>query len=65
MSNLAPGHNIGIDVSCDWLDLHCLSDELRCRLPNTSEGHAAIAALARERGAVVCFESNGGQEWQL
>lgn len=29
------------------------------------EGHAAVADLARDRDAAVCFESTGGQEWQL
>ena len=26
---------------------------------------AAVADLAQDRDAVVCFESTGGQEWQL
>ena len=33
--------------------------------PNALAGHAAVADLARDRDAVVCFESTGGQEWQL
>lgn len=65
MDNLSHGRVIGIDVCCDWLDLHCLPDELQCRLPNGPEGHAAVADLARVRDAVVCFESTGGQEWQI
>ncbi|MFE3839615.1 IS110 family transposase [Pseudogemmobacter sonorensis] len=65
MDNLSHGRVIGIDVSGDWLDVHCLPDGHRCKLPNAPAGHAAVAALARDRGAVVCFESTGGQEWQL
>ena len=65
MDNLSHGRVIGIDVSRDWLDLHCLPDGLRCRMPNVPEGHATVADLARDRDAVVCFESTGGQEWQL
>jgi transposase len=34
-------------------------------VPNAPEGHAAVADLARDRDAVVYFESTGGQEWQL
>ena len=56
---------IGIDVSRDWLDIHCLPDGHRLRLPNTSDGHAHLAELASDRRAFVCFESTGGQEWRL
>ena len=31
-------------------------------MPNAPAGHAAVADLARD---LVCFESTGGQEWQL
>lgn len=65
MDNLSHGRVIGIDVSRDWLDLHCLPDGLQCRMPNGPEGHAAVSDLARDRDAIVCFESTGGQEWQL
>ena len=65
MDNLSHGRVIGIDVSRDWLDLHCLSDGHRVRVPNAPVGHATVADLARKRDAVVCFESTGGQEWQL
>lgn len=65
MDNLSHGPIIGIDVSRDWLDLHCLPDGHRCRVPNDLDGHVAVADLARNRDAVVCFESTGGQEWQL
>ena len=50
----------GIDVSRDWLDVHCLADGHRCKLPNAPAGHAAVADLARDRDSVVCFESTGG-----
>ncbi|TMV09188.1 IS110 family transposase [Ruegeria sediminis] len=56
---------IGIDVSRDWLDIHCLPDGHRLRFPNTAEGHARLTDVATERRALVCFESTGGQEWRL
>lgn len=65
MDNLSHGRVIGIDVSRDWLDVYCLPDGHRVRVPNAPAGHAAVADLARDRDAVVCFESTGGQEWQL
>lgn len=65
MDNLSHGRIIGIDVSRDWLDLHCLPDGLRCRIPNGPEGHTAVADLAHDRDAIVCFESTGGLEWRL
>lgn len=65
MDKLSHGRIIGIDVSRDWLDLHCLPDGHRVRVPNAPVGHAAVADFAKDRDAVVCFESTGGQEWQL
>lgn len=65
MDDLSHGRVIGIDVSRDWLDLHCLPEGFRRRIPNNPQGHATVADLARERDAIVCFESTGGQEWQL
>lgn len=56
---------IGIDVSRDWLDLHCLPNGKRVRVPNNIEGHKQVAGLARDLGALVCFEATGGQEWRL
>ncbi len=38
MDNLTHGRIIGIDVSRDWLDLHCLPDDVRCRTPNDPKG---------------------------
>ncbi len=65
MNNLSHGRVIGIDVSRDWLDIHCLPDGHRISVPNAPAGHAAGADLALDRDAVVCFESTGGQEWQV
>lgn len=65
MDILSHGRVIGIDVSRDWLDLHCLPDGHHCRAPNAPVGHATVADLDRNRDAVVRFESTGGQEWQL
>ena len=56
---------IGLDVSRDWLDIHCLSDDRRLRLPNTDEGHSKLEEIAAGREALVCFEATGGHEWRL
>ena len=56
---------IGIDVSRDTLDIHCLPDGLQLQLPNTVEGHARLQRVARDRQALVCFEATGGHEWLL
>lgn len=56
---------IGIDVSRDWLDIHCLPQGKRGRFPNSTEGHAQVVQLAGEHVALVCFEATGGQEWKL
>lgn len=65
MDSLSHGRVIGIDVSRDWLDVHCLPDGHRVRLPNAPAGHAAVADIAKDRDVIVCYESTGGQEWQL
>ena len=65
MSTLSHLEIIGLDVSCDWLDLHCLSDGRQLRLRNTDEGHSELAKIAGDREALVCFEATGGHEWRL
>lgn len=65
MDNPPHGRVIGIDVSRDWLDLHWHPDGHCVKVPNAPAGHAAVAELAHNRDAVVCFASTGGQEWQL
>ncbi len=65
MSRIPHPAIIGIDVSRDWLDIHCLPDGHKLRLPNTTDGHAELTELARDRRASVCFEATGGQEWRL
>ena len=65
MNILSHDQIIGIDVSRDWLDIHCLPDDRRLRLPNTDKGHSDLADLARPIDALVCFEATGGQEWKL
>jgi transposase len=65
MDNLSHGRIIGIDVSRDWLDIHCLPSNQRLRLPNREEGHAQVGELACLQDALVCFEATGGQEWKL
>ena len=50
---------IGLDVSRDWLDIHCLSDDRRIRLPNTDEGHSELEAVVGDREALVCLRGHG------
>ncbi|PTT94306.1 IS110 family transposase, partial [Pseudomonas sp. HMWF031] len=65
MEKVTHGRIIGIDVSRDWLDIHCLPDGQRHRIPNSDDGHVAVSVLAHDQRAVVCFEATGGQEWRL
>lgn len=65
MNTVSHDRIIGIDVSRDWLDVHCLPDCQRLRLPNTAEGHQRLIEMVCERDACVCFEATGGQEWRL
>jgi len=65
MDTLTQAAIVGIDVSRDWLDIHCLPGGQRQRLPNTEDGHAQIVELAASHKALVCFEATGGQEWRL
>lgn len=65
MDTLTQAAIIGIDVSRDWLDIHCLPSGQRQRLPNTDDGHAQLVDLAASHKALVCFEATGGQEWRL
>ena len=46
---------IDIDVSGDWLDLHCLTDKLQLRLPDTDDGYSELAKIAGDRNALVCL----------
>ena len=65
MNTVSQPEIIGIDVSRDWLDLHCVSDGRQLRLRNTDEGHSELAKIAGDREALVCFEATGGHEWRL
>jgi transposase len=65
MNMIASERIIGIDVSRDWMDIHCLPNGQRARLPNRAEGHDQLIDLAQALGALVCFEATGGQEWRL
>ena len=56
---------LGLDVSRDWLNIHCLSDGRQIHLPNTDEGHSELEAVASDREALVCFEAAGSNEWRL
>ncbi|MEM1362289.1 MAG: hypothetical protein AAGF94_11305 [Pseudomonadota bacterium] len=61
MGKISQARIIGIDVSRDWLDIHCLPDGKRLRMANKLEGHDQGAQLALELGALVCFETTGGK----
>ncbi len=65
MNTISHDRIIGIDVSRDWLDIHCLPDGHHLRLPNTGYGHERLADIATTPDTVVCFEATGGQEWRL
>ena len=54
---------IGVDISLEHLDIHCLPCGTSMRLPNDSKGHDKLVALAREKKALVGFEATGGCEW--
>jgi transposase len=65
MNMISQNQIIGIDVSRDWLDIHCLPDGHRLRIANTAGGHEQLAEIAHDRRALVCFEATGAQEWWL
>ena len=49
MNTVSQPEIIGLDVSRDWLDLHCVSDGHQLRLRNTDEGHSELAKIAGGR----------------
>ena len=51
---------IGVDVSLDHLDIHCLLCGTSMRLSNDRKGQDRLAAPAREKNALVGFEAAGG-----
>ena len=65
MNTVAHPEIIGLDVSRDWLNLHCVSDGRQLRLRNTDDGHSELAKIAGDREVLVCFEAAGGHEWHL
>lgn len=42
----------------NWLNIHCLSDGLRIRLPYTDDGHAELEGIVGGRAKLVCLETN-------
>ena len=56
MNMISQNQVIGIDVSRDWLDIHCLPYGHRLRIANTAGGHEQQVKIAHDRGALVCFE---------
>ena len=65
MSTLSHPEMVGLGVSRDWHDFHCLSDIRQLRLPNTDSGPAELERMTLNRTAVVCFEATGSHEWRL
>ena len=51
---------IGVAVTRDHLDIHCLPCGTSMRLSNDRKGHDKLAALAREKKALIGFESANG-----
>ena len=60
---------VGVDVSKDRLDVHCLPGGEAFAVDNTAAGRAALVArlrrLAREGAPAVGFEASGGYERAL
>lgn len=56
-------HFVGIDVSMDWLDVHVLPGNLRCRVANGSRGiWSLIGKLSDYDEPLVVMEASGGFE---
>ena len=56
---------IGVKFSRYWFGIHCSSDERQICLPNTEDGYSELEKIAKDRKALVCFESANGCEWWL
>ncbi len=65
MNTVSQDQIIGIDVSRDWLDIHCLLNDNQLRIANTAPGHEKRVGIADDRRALVYFGATGGQEWRL
>jgi transposase len=55
MDHLSHDQIFGMDVSRDWLDMHCRPDGWRRRLRTTEEGHALHSNLASKLKALACL----------
>ena len=53
MNTVAQPEIIGLDVSRDWLGIHCLSDGRLLLLPNTDDSHSKQDEIAVGR---ICPE---------
>ena len=53
MNTISHDQIIGIDVSRDWLDVHCLPEGKRLRVANTEKGYSQLTPLAGEANALV------------
>ena len=56
MNTVAQPEIIGLDVSRDWLGIHCLSDGRLLLLPNTDDGHSKQEEVAVGR---ICRGASG------
>jgi hypothetical protein len=52
MNTVSQNQIIGIDVSRDWLDIHCLPNDHRLRIANTAQGHEKLVGIAHDRRAL-------------
>ena len=56
---------VGVKFSRYWFGIHCSGDQRQICLPNTEDGHSELEKIAKDRKALVCFESANGCEWWL
>ena len=65
MNTLSHPEIIGLDVSYDWLDIHCQSEGRQHCLPNMESEISELEEIASGTNALVCFEATGGHEWRF
>ena len=61
MNTLSHSEIIGLDVTYDWLDIHCLSEGRQLRLPNTDNEISELEEMDRQR--YECFGLLQGYGW--
>ena len=50
---------IGLEVSRDWIEIHCLTDRLQFRLPNTDDSHSEHEGVASGWGCFGLLQGHG------